>query len=96
MDSTLRDVLLRGQHVLQLGLSLYGGLLSLVAITRLQKYEATSKTLAEWSNQAAHELHKTRTTQTSGALAVCGDSYARLVSILTCHPRFWPRSSLLV
>lgn len=70
MDSTLREVLLRGQHVLQLGLSLYGGLLSLVAITRLQKYESTSEKLAEWSKEAAKQLHKTRTTQTSGALAV--------------------------
>jgi hypothetical protein len=66
----MRDVLLRGQHVLQLALGLYGGMLSIVAITRLQKYESTSKKLAEWSTEAANQLHKTRTTQTSGALAV--------------------------
>lgn len=65
-----REVLLRGQHFIQLALSVYGASVSFVAITRLQKYEETSKKLAEWSKEAAHQLHKTRTTQTSGALAV--------------------------
>lgn len=72
MDAA-REVLLRGQHFAQLALSLYGGVVSFVAVTRLQKYEATSKKLAEWSSEAAKQLHKTRTTQTSGALAVCSN-----------------------
>lgn len=67
---TGRDFLLRGQHVAQLFLSLYGGALSYVAITNLRKYEAASKKLAEWSSTAEHELWKTRTTQATGALAV--------------------------
>ncbi|KJY01273.1 hypothetical protein TI39_contig298g00056 [Zymoseptoria brevis] len=88
MDSALRDVLLRGQHVLQLGLSVYGGLVSLIAITRLQKYESTSQKLAEWSNEAAKQLHKTRTTQTSGAIAILASLIAS--GILAFIPKVVP------
>jgi hypothetical protein len=49
----------------------YGLYLSYQNITRLQQYEEQSKKAAEWSNTAAHRLHKTRTTQTSGTISVC-------------------------
>ncbi|KAH9845261.1 hypothetical protein Tdes44962_MAKER01271 [Teratosphaeria destructans] len=49
------------------------------AVNNLQKYEDTAKKAAEWSNEAAHQLHKTRTTQTSGAVAVRLSS-SRIVS----------------
>jgi len=58
-------------HLGQALLSGYGALHSYIAVTNLQKYEKTSEKLAEWSKDAANELHKTRTTQTTAALAVC-------------------------
>lgn len=70
MDSATKEIVLRGQHVVQIALSLYGAVASFVAITNLQKYEATAKKLAEWSKQAETELSKTRFTQGSGAIAV--------------------------
>jgi cytochrome c-type biogenesis protein CcmH/NrfG len=57
-------------HLGQALLSSYGALHSYLAVTNLQKYESTSEKLAEWSKDAANELHKTRTTQTTAALAV--------------------------
>lgn len=70
MDSSAREIVLRGQHVVQIALSLYGAAASYVAITNLQKYEATAKKAAEWSKMAETELNKTRFTQASGAIAV--------------------------
>ncbi|KAF2722144.1 hypothetical protein K431DRAFT_293786 [Polychaeton citri CBS 116435] len=57
-------------HVTQAALAGYGVYQSYVAVTNLRLYEQTSEKLADWSNEAAHQLHKTRTTQTSGALAI--------------------------
>jgi hypothetical protein len=57
-------------HLAQAGLAAYGGQQSYVAITNLRKYEATSKKLAKYSNEAERQLHKTRTTQALGALAI--------------------------
>jgi hypothetical protein len=59
------------------GLSGHGLNLAYNNVTRLQKYEEQSEKAAEWSNTAAHRLHKTRTTQTSGALTVCSSSTHR-------------------
>jgi hypothetical protein len=57
-------------HLGQALLSGYGALHSYIAVTNLQKYEKTSEKLAEWSKEAANQLHKTRTTQTTAAIAV--------------------------
>lgn len=57
-------------HLAQAVLSGYGALHSYIAVTNLQKYEKTSEKLAEWSKEAANQLHKTRTTQTTAAVAV--------------------------
>jgi hypothetical protein len=57
-------------HVGQAGLAVYGGQQSYTAITNLQKYEDASKKLAKYSNEAERQLHKTRTTQASAALAL--------------------------
>lgn len=65
-----RAVYLTLQHGLQAVLSGYGLRHSYVAITNLQKYEATTKKLAEWSQEAQDQLNKTRTTQSAGAVAV--------------------------
>jgi hypothetical protein len=57
-------------HMFQIAFSAYNLYLSSITITKLRKYEEKSKQAAEWSNSAAHQLHKTRTTQASGTLAV--------------------------
>lgn len=54
----------------QVVISCWGAYQSYNAIIRLRKYEETAKKLADWSSEAERQLHKTRTTQTSGALAV--------------------------
>lgn len=58
-------------NVLQAAFSAYNLYLSSICITKLQKYEEKSEKAAEWSNTAAKQLHKTRTTQASGTAAVC-------------------------
>jgi hypothetical protein len=57
-------------HLAQAALAGYGAQQSYIAITNLRRYEETSKKLAKYSNEAERQLHKTRTTQTSGAVAV--------------------------
>lgn len=56
-------------HSAQALLATWGGFQSAIAITRLQTYESASEKLADWSSEAARQLHKTRTTQASGALS---------------------------
>nr|POF14868.1 hypothetical protein CFP56_71252 [Quercus suber] len=70
-------------HVCQIALSAWGGYQSYIAIINLQKYEKTSEKLAEWSNEAARQLHKTRTTQTSGALAILSSLIAATALTVT-------------
>jgi hypothetical protein len=41
-----------------------------ISISNLQGYEETSKKAAKYSNVAENQLHKTRTTQATGAVAV--------------------------
>ena len=69
--TSMASVILPLAHALQAGTSIYGLYNSCISITNLQQYEEKSEKAAEWSNTAAHQLHKTRTTQTTGALAVC-------------------------
>ena len=57
-------------HIPQALLSAYGLYLSYTSIKKLQQYEEKSEKAAKWSNTAAEQLHKTRTTQASGAFAV--------------------------
>ncbi|KAL8836980.1 MAG: hypothetical protein Q9176_005981 [Flavoplaca citrina] len=51
-------------------ISIYSAQKSYIAITNLQKYEERSERAAKHSETAAHELHKTRTTQGSSAGAI--------------------------
>lgn len=90
-----RELILRGPHVAQVLYTLYGGYLSYIAITNLQKYEATSKKLAEWSKEAENQLWKTRTTQASGVLAVCARPHRPRHLMSHSHGRFSPPSSEL-
>ncbi|EXJ79298.1 hypothetical protein A1O3_08800 [Capronia epimyces CBS 606.96] len=56
-------------HAIQGAASVYAGLLSAMAIYNLQQREEQAEHAAQYSNTAASQLHKTRTTQTSGAVA---------------------------
>ncbi|KAI1343467.1 hypothetical protein F5Y15DRAFT_234477 [Xylariaceae sp. FL0016] len=87
-------MLLRLLHLAQVALAGYGAQHSYVAINNLTKYEGATKKLAQFSSEAERQLHKTRTTMTSGAaaifvsllaslmLAVRGPSYGLLVRYL--------------
>lgn len=66
-------------HLAQVGLSSYGLYLSYITVTNLQQYEEQSKKVAEYSEIAAQQLHKTRTTQTSGALTFLASLITSLV-----------------
>jgi hypothetical protein len=57
-------------HSAQFCLSAYSLFHAYISITNLQQYEEKSEKAAKYSSTAAHDLHKTRTTQTSGTLAV--------------------------
>jgi hypothetical protein len=59
---------LHSAQALVAGYSLFHAYLS---ITNLKQYESKSEKAAQYSETAAHELHKTRTTQTSATIAVC-------------------------
>ncbi|KAI9702705.1 MAG: hypothetical protein M1820_006089 [Bogoriella megaspora] len=72
----MSNVIFRLLHLGQAFVSGYGLFVSYVSITNLQKYEEKSEKAAKWSEAAAEQLHKTRTTQAAGAIAI-------LVSFLT-------------
>ncbi|PBP15283.1 hypothetical protein BUE80_DR013985, partial [Diplocarpon rosae] len=55
---------------------IYNLYLASISINNLQGYEATAKKAAKYSNTAAGQLHRTRTTQASGTISV-------LVSVLS-------------
>jgi hypothetical protein len=72
IETTLEQIMsfiLPAFHVGQAILASYSALLSYTSIVKLQKYEEMSKKVASYSNTAEHQLHKTRTTMTSGALS---------------------------
>lgn len=66
MASAILTLLHAGQAAFG-GYNLY---LASIAISKLQEYEETSEKAAQYSNTAEHQLHKTRTTQASGTIAV--------------------------
>jgi formate-dependent nitrite reductase membrane component NrfD len=49
----------------------YGVYLCVDAVQHLRQYESASETAAKYSNTAADQLHRTRTTQASALLSVC-------------------------
>jgi hypothetical protein len=58
-------------HAAQAAYSGWNLYLASISISNLQKYEKTSEKAAQYSNNAADQLYKTRTTQASLALSVC-------------------------
>ncbi|KAF2230950.1 hypothetical protein EV356DRAFT_535905 [Viridothelium virens] len=69
-------IILRFLHLAQAGIAGYGLYVSSISITNLQKYEKRTKQAAKYSQSAADQLYKTRTTQSAGAVAI-------LISLLT-------------
>ncbi|KAG9567730.1 hypothetical protein KCU71_g8071, partial [Aureobasidium melanogenum] len=63
-------------HTGQVALCAYGAYVSYIAIRDLQQYEETSKKAAKYSTTAEHQLHKTRTTQSSGAICILASMMA--------------------
>lgn len=61
---------LRTFHVLQVFLASYGGYNSYIAIRNLQEYEESVRKAAKWSNEAQHQLDRTRSTQAAGVVSV--------------------------
>ena len=57
-------------HLAQACLDAYTGFLSQGAIRKLLIYEERTEQAAQYSNTAAEQLHKTRTTQAAGAISV--------------------------
>jgi hypothetical protein len=62
-------------HLPQACLSAYTVYLSSIVVPKLQRYEERTEKAAEYSNIAEDQLHKTRTTQASGALTVGWQTY---------------------
>ncbi|KAJ2968381.1 hypothetical protein NUW58_g10233 [Xylaria curta] len=63
-------MLLKAIHVAQIIIAAYGAAQSHAAISRLIEYEDAIQKLAKISSEAERQLHKTRTTQASGAIAI--------------------------
>ncbi|KAI8946513.1 hypothetical protein F4801DRAFT_593292 [Xylaria longipes] len=72
-------MLLKLIHVAQIVIAAYGAMQSQVAISKLLEYKDATKKLAKISSEAGRQLHKTRTTQASCAVAIL---VSFLVSVL--------------
>lgn len=82
-------------HVGQAILTTYTALLSYTSIVKLNKYEELSEKAAGYSNTAEHQLHKTRTTMASGALAtLC--SLLSSAALIVISPETDRRQMLLI
>ncbi|TGJ78901.1 hypothetical protein E0Z10_g9862 [Xylaria hypoxylon] len=63
-------MLLKLIHLGQIVIAAYGAMQCQAAITKLLEYEDATKKLAKISSEAERQLHKTRTTQAAGAIAI--------------------------
>lgn len=68
-------------HAVQTCVGAYTGLFSAMAIYNLKQREEQTERAAQYSTTAANQLHKTRTTQTSGAVAVRWPLCPPLISV---------------
>ena len=68
--SLAMSVILEMYHAIQACVSALAALLSVMAIYSLNQWEPQAETASRYSTTASKQLHKTRTTQASGALAV--------------------------
>ncbi|EPE27894.1 hypothetical protein GLAREA_04685 [Glarea lozoyensis ATCC 20868] len=87
MSSTIQPVL-SIIYSLQAAFSAYSLYLASISIQNLQKYEEKSEKAAEWSNTAEKQLHKSRTTQASGTLAMVASFITSSASIFYPSSKF--------
>ncbi|KAG4443530.1 hypothetical protein IFR05_001003 [Cadophora sp. M221] len=66
----MKSAILSIIHVSQAAFGIYNLYLASISISNLQGYEDMSKKAAKYSNTAEQQLHKTRTTQASGTIAL--------------------------
>ena len=66
----MKSAILTLVHASQAAFGIYNLYLASISISNLQGYEDMSKKAAKYSNTAEQQLHKTRTTQASGTIAV--------------------------
>ncbi|MCJ1390287.1 hypothetical protein MMC18_003145 [Xylographa bjoerkii] len=78
----MATLLVPGLHAAQAALSAYGLYTSYISVTNLRQYESQSEKAAEYLETAAHQLHKTRTTQATGAGAILA-SFLTSIALLT-------------
>ncbi|KAI0530258.1 hypothetical protein GGR58DRAFT_493970 [Xylaria digitata] len=74
-------MLLKLVHLSQIIIAAYGAMQCQVAITKLLEYEDATKKLAKISSEAERQLHKTRTTQAAGAIAILASFTASVLLI---------------
>src|SRR3989337_242146 len=67
---TMGSIILNVLHTAQAAFGAYNLYLASISISNLQQYEEKSEKAAKYSNVAENQLHKTRTTQASGTIAV--------------------------
>ncbi|PSK46090.1 hypothetical protein C1H76_8847 [Elsinoe australis] len=72
-------------HIGQATLAGYGIYVSWISITNLRQYEEKSEKAAKWSNEAARQLHTTRTTQAAGMVAAVLNLGASLFLATSWH-----------
>ncbi|KAK4996192.1 hypothetical protein LTR66_004137 [Elasticomyces elasticus] len=70
MPAIQTGLILTSLHTIQAALGVYGLYVSYISITNLRQYEETTKKAAKYSDTAAEQLHKTRTTQAAGAITI--------------------------
>jgi len=73
-------------HCLQAGLSGYVLYHASISVPKLQKYESKSEKAAKYSNTAAEQLQRTRSTQTVGVVAGVFSTITSLVLALHVVP----------
>ncbi|KAI0910169.1 hypothetical protein F4823DRAFT_562227 [Ustulina deusta] len=88
-------MLLKLAHLAQIVIAVYGAMQCQVAISRLVEYEDATKKLAKISGEVERQLHKTRTTQAAGAIAILA-SFAASVLLITRGASYGPLVRYLV
>ncbi|KIW71999.1 hypothetical protein PV04_00223 [Phialophora macrospora] len=77
------SVFLELYHAIQACISMFAALLSVMAIYNLNQWEPQAESASRYSNTASRQLHKTRTTQASGALATLLSLVSSVICVVT-------------
>ncbi|KAL6243868.1 hypothetical protein RBB50_009302 [Rhinocladiella similis] len=87
---TATAIILSLYHAVQTCVGAYTGLFSAMAIYNLKQREEQSERAAQYSTTAANQLHKTRTTQTSGAVATISSVVSSIILAIGTGGRKFP------